>query len=498
MQPEASRHVARRINRLWFRQTLAFAFAVFIAVTAYSMVNLALAIREIQEIRGQDVFNLEATFQFTQPGGVIEMLEAYYADRGTWDGIAETMRIVQSFDQPSPMLQVGYQFHDADGNVLFDSLPEDLDAWLNQDVDTVFPLVVNGQQQGSLRFVAVNNIRGFERTTGVGEFAVSWLRDWLSEGAIVMILVGAVAGISAGVLMSRSLASPLKRLSEAAQAIGKRNLSRRVEVTGSTEVRQLAMSFNAMAEQLENAETLRSNLVADVAHELRTPLTVLQGNLRAILDDVYPLTKSEVAGLYDQTRVLNRLVNDLHEISQAEANKLPLNLSEFDIGELLHKLEATFGPMAEADGVRLQVHTQAGFVVRGDYARLSQVMNNLLANALHYTPSDGNITILMLPTPDDIGVQVRDTGHGINTEDLPHVFERFYRADRSRSRNRGGAGLGLAVSKAILEAHGGRIEVHSDGPGTGATFTFWLPRLLEHKRSTRQSDTSQQAVITPS
>ncbi|NJL57302.1 HAMP domain-containing protein, partial [bacterium] len=365
-------------NRLWLRLTLAFAIVVIIAVTLYSMLSLALAIREINAVEGEDVWEKEATFQFTQPGGVIDSLTAYYVELGSWDGIAQTMHVIQSFNLPSPVAQLGYIFTDETGRVLFDSSPTNLDEWLNLDIDTTFPIVIGGELRGELKLISVNNIPGFQRTTSLREFIAHWLRDWLQQGAIIMGLIAMIAGIVAGGFISRNLTAPLKRLSAAAQAIGERDLQRRVEIKGSTEVQQLAVSFNAMAERLKQAETLRSHLVADVAHELRTPLTVLQGNLRAILDDVYPLTKSEVAGLYDQTRLLSRLVNDLHEISQAEANKLPLNLSELDISGLLQKLEAIFAPIAEADGINIRIHTLAAHYVNGDDARLSQVMNNLL------------------------------------------------------------------------------------------------------------------------
>jgi signal transduction histidine kinase len=247
-----------------------------------------------------------------------------------------------------------------------------------------------------------------------------------------------------------------------------------------------------MAQRLEEAERLRSNLVADVAHELRTPLTVLQGNLRAILDDVYPLSKAEVASLYDQTRLLSRLVNDLHEISQAEANKLPLNKASIDISELLHSIGTTFGPMAEAEGVSLTVRTQMNLLMRGDYTRLSQVMHNLLTNALYHTPRDGNITVYALRDGEIISISVTDDGAGISAEHLSHIFDRFYRADRARSRNRGGAGLGLAVTKAIITAHGGAITATSKGLGLGTSFIIELPAHQQQSnyQSNGQSDTS--------
>jgi signal transduction histidine kinase len=235
-----------------------------------------------------------------------------------------------------------------------------------------------------------------------------------------------------------------------------------------------------MATDLEQAETLRRNLVADVAHELRTPLSVLQGNLRAILDDVYPLDKSEVARLYDQTRLLGRLVKDLHELAQAEAGQLQLNQQPIDLGKLIGDTVATFTPVAEAEDVILSIQIPDDLPpVRADSARIAQVLHNLLANALRHTPAGETISLragFETGEHSQVWLAVQDTGEGIPSEHLPHVFDRFYRADPARSRSAGGAGLGLAIVRAIVESHGGQVSAASDGKlGRGSTFTVRLP-----------------------
>jgi signal transduction histidine kinase len=254
-------------------------------------------------------------------------------------------------------------------------------------------------------------------------------------------------------------------------------LSQRVEVSGSAELIEVASAFNDMAATLEQAEQLRRNLVADVAHELRTPLTVLQGNLRAILDEVYPLDKAEVARLYEQTRLLSRLVNDLHELAQAEARQLPLNLQETDLAHLVSATVDTFRPAAEAKGVGLEAGLPASpALAQVDAARLSQVLHNLLANALRHTPPGGTITLRAEAGTEAVCLTVADSGEGIPAEHLPHIFDRFYRTDPARSRDQGGAGLGLAIARAIVEAHAGQIEAASPGPsGQGTLFTIRLP-----------------------
>lgn len=301
-------------------------------------------------------------------------------------------------------------------------------------------------------------------------------RRFRIQGVLLLITIGGAVGISAGTLMSRRLSAPLEKLVAGTQAIGERDLSYRVHVQGSQEIRTLAESFNNMAAALQGAEAQRQNLLADVAHELRTPLTVLQGNLRAMLDDVYTLDKAEVARLYDQTRHLISLVNDLHELAQAEARQLPLLLQTTDVNKVVRAAADILEPVAEVDGITLQVVVPpAPVMVQADKARLTQVLQNLLTNALRHTSAGGIINLQVKSDNREVLVTVQDNGDGILAEHLPHIFDRFYRADRARARDSGGAGLGLAIVRALVEAHGGRVEATSAGLGQGSSFQVHLP-----------------------
>nr|WP_290668974.1 ATP-binding protein [Ardenticatena sp.] len=289
-------------------------------------------------------------------------------------------------------------------------------------------------------------------------------------------VVAGILGLALGIWFSRSLTEPLSRLEQGARAVAMRNWSYRVPEEGPEEVVEVARAFNEMTTALQQSEMLRRQLLSDVAHELRTPLTVLQGNLRAMLDGVYPLEPAEIGRLYDQTRHLSRLVEDLHLLAQAEAQALPLTRTCFDLRDLVREVVELFRPLAEARHVQLTLESaETPLPVEADRARIQQILNNFLSNALRHTPEGGHITVRAARETNRGRVEVQDTGEGIAPEHLPHVFERFYRADKARDRQHGGTGLGLAIAKALAEAHGGGVWAASDGKGKGATFGFWLP-----------------------
>lgn len=279
----------------------------------------------------------------------------------------------------------------------------------------------------------------------------------------------------------RSITTPLADVMAAADALAEGDLSVRVTVRGHDSFGQLAASFNRMAEELERADRQRRNLTADVAHELRTPLHIIQGNLEGILDGVYEPDQEHIAATLEEMRSLARLVEDLQTLSLAEAGQLPLAREAVDVAELLADVRTSFSGQADAAGVDVRVEvTAAGapLVIDADAGRITQVLSNLLANALRYTPAGGAITLLGEPFEDGVRIIVRDTGQGISAEDLPFIFDRFWRGDRSRSHTGGaGSGLGLAIARQLVQSHGGQISVESES-GVGTTFTIKLFRLV--------------------
>lgn len=310
------------------------------------------------------------------------------------------------------------------------------------------------------------------------ERIIQFLLADLLASLTAYIVVSAAAALLVGIWVGRTLTRPLQQLENAANAIKAGELNQNVPVQGSREMVAMATAFNEMAAQLSQAESLRKNLLADVAHELRHPIHILQGNLQAILDDVYPLSKEEIVRLADQTQHLTRLVQDLHDLSQAEAHQLPLQRQEMDIADVVKDAAATYKPLALGRQLDLHVELLGAIpTIQGDSARLRQVMLNLLDNALRHTPDEGKVLVTVQKQNGRLQVQVKDNGNGISPEHLPFVFDRFYKLDRGRERS--GTGLGLAIAKAVVEAHGGEITVQSGGMGVGATFTLYLPLAEE-------------------
>lgn len=299
----------------------------------------------------------------------------------------------------------------------------------------------------------------------------------IQQRLVEFMAFSVVVGTAGGILIGWVTSAPITRIAKAARRLGEGKLDVRVPVSGSQEIRELAEAFNKMADDLQHAEALRTNLMADVSHELRTPLTVLEGNLRAALDKVVPLDEAEVANLYGQTRHLIRLVNDLRELSLAESGQLPLEKIPSNLNDLVTETLLALEPLAVDRGVTLSNEVSPLPELTIDPFRIRQVLFNLLSNALQHTPKNGKVIIGGRTDAGSVSISVLDDGEGLETGQLKAVFDRFYRADKSRSRETGGTGLGLAIVKAIVEAHGGQVEAHSAGKGEGSQFRIILPSI---------------------
>jgi signal transduction histidine kinase len=266
----------------------------------------------------------------------------------------------------------------------------------------------------------------------------------------------------------RRLIAPLGDLIDAAERVEAGDYSARVRVRGPRELKALSRAFNEMSEHLERSEAERRRLLADVTHELRTPLTVIQGNIEALIDGVRPTDEAHLRAILEDTHVLARLIDDLRTISVAEAGALPLHREPTDVGELVRDSVASFDSAAAAGGISLRVDAASTGTASIDPVRVREVLTNVIANALRYTPRGGSIVVDARSGDGGVSVTIRDTGAGIAPDVLPHIFERFAHSDDSP-----GAGLGLAIAKSLVAAHGGTIDARSTlGQGTEIRFTL--------------------------
>jgi len=474
------------VKRLWVQQTLAFSVVIIVIMSTVAIWINTSAVAE---------FRKYVTLRDVQgPGSGVQELVEYYQRRGSWEGVESLLAEGVYFSADGMGIRLGATLAeigadekrrtpnvllaDADGRVVFDSDGKVKGNLLSRsDLDNAWPITETDDEEpiGYLLLF-------FSVTKPMGELEQRFL-DRVEQMLFVGTALAVISMLVVGALLNRRLNAPLQHLAAAARAVAAGDLGQQVATGGSIEVAQVGQAFNEMTSALQEAETLRQNMVADVAHELRTPLSVLQGNLWAILNDAYPLEKAEISRLYDETRLLSRLVEDLRELALADAGQLYLDLRPTDVTQIIRHTVDNFALAAEAQELDLTAQLPDDLTpVQADADRVAQVLRNLLVNALRHTPSGGSVTVTVSFMVETLEIAIADTGEGIAPDDLPHVFERFWRAGPARARSRsdgegrlaGGTGLGLSVAQSLVEAHGGQIWVEST-PGEGTVFRFTLP-----------------------
>jgi len=429
------------------------AFAIVILVTTaavFFFINQA-ALRQIRAAEVRDEQALTSRMQF--------QLSMYYAMQGNWNGI-----------QPY-VVQLGTLYGrriiitDTGGTVVADS-QSGLLGKLYGDTSAGAPILLPGR-------------------SGVGTIYMTSPSSALTSLSLVYSSVGryfiwgdllaVAAAVLATFFISRRILSPVRDLTTTAGKLGQGDLSQRVESRDRGELGQLAVAFNSMADDLERAEKLRRDLVVDVAHELRTPLSNIRGYLEAIRDDVVKPEPAIIQSIYDEALLLSRLIDDLQDLTLAEAGKLKLVVQPENATTIMAQSVSASQAQAVAKGLTLRTEFAGPLpLCLVDANRISQVLHNLIANAVAHTPAGGSVTVSAKQQDARIVISVVDTGEGIPPEDLPNIFERFYRADKSRTRSTGGHGLGLTIARRLVEAHGGTISVQSE-LGKGSSFTFTVP-----------------------
>lgn len=406
-------------------------------------------------------------------------LAEYYIVHGSWDGLQAALAVLPRVRMMPPGMGLrrghwvlDFQVADASGRIVGDTRGNPQGTAARRDLQAGIQILVNGEVVG---YILPSVVLPPSLRLNTEQLAfLSRVRAALVLAALAALAVA----LAVGGLLFRSIIRPLQQLTGASQAIARGDLSARAPIRGADEVAQLAHAFNQMAESLARAEEARRNQTADLAHELRTPLTVLQGTLEAMGDGVYPADRENLLAALAQVRTLSRLVEDLRILSQADAGELTLRKVPMDVGSFLEEVVEVHRSAAQERHLSLSLERPAALpLVMADRDRLAQVMGNLLSNALRYTPPEGRIVIRVTNRGRDVVIAVADTGPGVPPEELPHLFERFWRRDASRRRATGGSGLGLSIARHIVEAHGGHIWAEPT-PGGGLTVAFALPTAV--------------------
>ncbi len=439
------------VHSLRFRLLVALILVVVAVVGTIALVGTQVTTRMVRDYEDRRGMMRDRRFQ--------QFLVGHYGRHGGWSDVQPELERIGEITGERVVLA------DRGGRVVADSEGELIGRPVGQNWGAPAALITHGGAPVGALYVGLPG-----GSTVVGDFLASANRT--------LLLVAVGAGLGAVLLMlglSRRILGPVEALTMAARRMEAGDLSQRVEITSGDEIGDLARAFNRMADGLARLEELRRQLVTDVAHELRTPLTNIRGYLEALRDGVVEPERTVIDSLHEEAMLLNHLVDDLQELSLADAGGLKLERRPLVLADVVDRATGAVRPRAEAEGVALRVGLPEGLpLVHVDPQRIGQVLRNLLDNGLTHTGPGGEIVVDARARGEWVEVGVRDTGAGIAADDLPYVFERFYRADRSRSRATGGAGLGLAIAKQLVEAHGGRIGVQSE-IGQGTRFTFTLP-----------------------
>ena len=394
-------------------------------------------------------------------------LSAYYVGHNGWNGV-ETIIQKNSMDPTTdpvrPLVLV-----DNHGNVVFSTDSQFQNAKpSSQQIAFGAPIWANGQLVGLLipTFPARN-----APPRPPGNDYIDRINRNLLFGAL-----GAVAlSLLLGFLISSNLTRPVKELINATRDVSQGNLEREVPVRSRDEIGELTKSFNQMRVQLKQSRDLRRMMTADIAHELRTPLSIILGHTEALSEGKLDPSPETFDIVYDEAKRLSLLVEDLRTLTLSEAGELILTLGPVSPSDLIDRAAGAYLPKARSLDLSLETEAPEDLPdVKADFHRIIQVLTNLLDNAMRYTPSGGQLTLSARSISEGVEFRVRDSGPGISEVDLPHIFDRFYRGDKSRNRQDGGSGLGLAISKSIIEAHGGRIWAES-AAGEGTLIAFVLP-----------------------
>ena len=461
-------------NRLWFRLISAFTLVIAIGV----LVTVVLA----RQGTATRFAHFMVDHHMVRPERLQQVLADYYSQRGGWAGIDQQLPFVIELASDGAMSSMmggmmgmhdnRMQVVDAESKVRADTrrgagVPPMPAALVRR-----WPISVEEQEVGVLLVEGAMMVGSAQQNES--------LVAGVTRAVTLAGLTAAAVALLLASLLVRQITRPLTSLTAASTRIAAGDFTARVPGQSNDELGELAATFNRMANSLETQETLRRNLMADIAHELRTPLAGIQGTVEAMQDGVFPITGENLNAIHDQVSLLNRLIEDLRTLANAEAGQLRLERLPLDLRDLCERHVVAIQPQATAQQIDLTLQAEgAPPTVSGDEQRLGQVLNNLLENALRHTAPGGLVQVCVGAANGSAHLAVIDNGEGIAPADLPHIFDRFYRADGSRSRRTGGSGLGLAIARQLVRAHGGRIWAESPpaGHSCGSALIVELPLI---------------------
>ena len=343
---------------------------------------------------------------------------------------------------------------------------------------TIIPASIEEVLAGLFDQVVAEDVSA--ETAAITTELLDTFRRTVSSALLVAAMFALAAGIGASLLLTREILRPLRQIAWSSRRIAGGHYDERIPVPNSDELAQVATNFNEMAAALARVEQTRVSLIGDISHELRTPLTGLAGYLEGMMDGLFPTTEETMALMFQEVRRMRRLVDDLQTLSKVEAGQIALNLDSIDLRESVRHVIAQLQPQWQAQAIDVDVELSSKAVlVKADPDRIIQILLNLIGNALAYTPEGERIHLRVTIEDSYARTTVQDSGIGIDPEQLPYLFERFFRADRSRTRSSGGSGIGLTISRHLVWAMGGELTVESEGVGKGSAFSFTLPLTLQ-------------------
>jgi signal transduction histidine kinase len=402
---------------------------------------------------------------------LMDTLEDYYVTHGSWKDIESaelSVRFPAPHDNPPPKPYNALTVTDQFGNIIRagsnfrvgDKLPA-------SQIQRGSPIQVDGQTVGYLIF----SPPPFDEDSPERDFLIR-TTQFLVYGALAATAIALLLGT----VLSRSLTSPIRELTQATHAVSQGDLSQQVPVRSNGELGELAQAFNKMSSELWRSVNARKQMTADIAHELRTPLSLILGHAEAVHDGVLPPTRENFEIIRDEATRLEHLVNDLRILSLADAGELAITLQTIEPERLLQEVASLYQVETQRKNITLDLDIASPLpTIEVDPGRMTQVLTNILDNALRHTPEGGEIAVSAKEVNGQIELAVQDSGPGLNAEDLDRIFNRFYRTDVSRQREDGGSGLGLAIAKSIVQAHGGQVSAESEA-GKGLKVIVTLPK----------------------